>query len=684
MVRGRRPRSSALGYAVASIAMALLPLLAAPGGATSAHAPAAHTAPAAPRSPAIATDPIQLSATAAPTVICEGGAPDCPAGVGESRVALTAQVSGGPAQVWPDVQVAFVIDTTSYAGDYGPDSPGTDPCVSSTNPLCEESNGIPFFVAHAGLIASEIQAANPHSKVTFALVDYYDAWGSGWDDQDGPEYHVDIGSFVGGTEFQSDVDSTFVPTVLGGLWYNWDQDMDNNFLDSSSITALYGAIVGSALDWSPGAHHVIVWMGVTAPRAAGYQQNYCVSASSWLQWSTPTSCYSQSCEPSYDFPTGSSPQCEGWVQSEDGNATHSVAALARTAPACVNSAGGRCVVDIIDLWTTSTDPYSKGWPLIHKAGGGPGGSIVTQNVERVLAAGCAMAAATGGTWNGPSWYVCPDGTAGGLEYVAHGSIQKPYTNNPTLLAAFRAIGFGPVSVPEALVGTNRSMFLYVPGPDISISPTPDWTTSCATPSGYAIACPREPLGLSVGEVPAFGWNWSDVRSRNVLTTGDVWTAQFNVIGRGPAGVDLAVDACATLACRYSGGGPRSGLYTWIDYQVNRSASAGGPVEVIQSFPPASVRLQVVPGLSPGPPPLPPAPPVPPAAPIPSLSPVALPQTIGVLIQTPTTVAQFQALAAGALAAGFTRIGLKNKPIAQAVAALSSNGATQRPPQSRFG
>jgi hypothetical protein len=350
------------------------------------------------------------------------------------------------------VQIVFVRETTSYDGVLGTDrSDNLDVCAqqSPTAPACEESNGVPFFVANSQAIANAIQASNPHSAVSFALVDYYDARGEPWDDADGPEYNVDIGQFVPAGQFGSLVISTFQQSVMNGLWYSWDQDLDNNFLDSSSITALYGAIVGSQLDWSNNTHHVVVWMGSSAPRDPSYPENYCVSPSQYNSWG-PASlpCLSQSCEPSYLFASGPSPECEGWVRSLDGKPNDSIAALARTAPACVHSIGGVCTVDTIDLWTTPTDPYSEGWPAASqftKLGGGPGGTTVIANVANVISAGCDLAIATGGTWSGPQFASCPNGAAGNLQYYPFGSsIITPNTDNTTLFKAFLGIDFEPI------------------------------------------------------------------------------------------------------------------------------------------------------------------------------------------------------------------------------------------------
>lgn len=621
----------------------------------------------APASGTTTAAPLSLAISDAPTTICAGGSNDCPAGVGSTRVTLQASALAPPEESWPNVQIAFVIDTTAFAGDYGTDTPGQDPCalLNPGGPICEESNGIPFFVAHAAEIAEVIQEANPHSHVSFALIDYYDSWGSPWDDADGPEYHVDIGQFVSLGEFGSDVTATFQQEVLDGLWYNWDQDMDNDFLDSSSITALYGALVGSDLDWSSGAHHVIVWMGTTAPRAQGYEQDYCVSSSAWLVWDKPANCYSQICEPSYAFPTGASPQCEGWTSSENGNPLDSIAALARTAPSCVDSAGGRCVIDTIDTWSTATDPFSKGWPIISKtAGSGPGGALVEQNVARVLQAGCAMAQATGGSWDGPDWYTCPDGQTGNLEYVAHGPVATPDKTNPTLLNAFRAISFGPVLLNGVAQGDSHPLFSFVPWAGVSIAPDPEWETSCVTPSGYASDCPRVPTNLTSNGVLSFGWNWSSNATQNAMTTGDTWTAQFNVIVSSPSGALMPLDACTTALCLAGGSGALAGGYTMANYLAYKNTT-----ELTTSFPLATVT--VVSAASSALPPSPTAPPpTPPGFPTPNpaLQGVLNPSTV--VLQTPVSNVTAQGVAAGLLGAGFVRVTQRNRPIAVSVAAMS--------------
>jgi hypothetical protein len=614
---------------------------------------------------------LTLDTTVSPLAICAEQEVSCPAAQGIARVQLSASASGGPVATWPAVQVVFVIETTAYDGVLGTDrSDQLDICAnaSPTAPACEESNGIPFFVANAQEIANAIQAANPHSAVSFALVDYYDARGEPWDDADGPEYNVDIGAFVPATQFGGLVVSTFQQSVMNGLWYSWDQDLDNAFLDTSSITALYGAITGSQLDWANNAHHVIVWMGSSAPRDPSYAENYCVSPSEWNVWNTGAlPCYSQSCEPGYIFVGGVSPECEGWVQSQDGNPNDSIAALAHHSPSCTDSVGGVCTIDMIDLWTTTTDPYSLGWPAQYSnIGGGLGGPVVQENVARVIQAGCDLAAATGGTWSGPAFESCPNGVAGDLQYVPFGpSIDNPNTNNPTLFSAFRSIGFGPVYGTEVAVGTNQPIFQYVAIGNVQVAPSPQWAAVCALPTGFLRTCQMTPTVLHRGDLTYFGWNWSTVPADNALFLGDSWSASFNVMATGPPYALVPVDACTTLDCRAAGSGAVDGRYTLATY-----LGGGNTTVLTTSFPLAQVQVQTGP-IAVGIPTIPPAaPPPPPALPI-VISPVTtIPSPVVVAAQIGLTSVSLQATAAGFLGAGFMRVTIKNRPIAMAVAAKS--------------
>jgi len=234
-----------------------------------------------------------------------------------------------------------------------------------------------------------------------------------------------------------------------------------------------------------------------------------------------------------------------------------------------------------------------------------------------------------------------------------------------------------------LTSADKPLFQFTPAPGIDVATQPDWAVSCTTPVGFQPDCPQAPTIVTVGGVPSYGWNWSTNASQNALRVGDTWTAQFDVVATGPPNVALPIDACTLGACRYSGAGPRDGMYTWANYLLNHTVTGGATVDVIQSFPLVDLTIQAPASASPLPPPPSPAPLVPPAPPIPVLSalPIAQPAVVG--LSLPATVAQFQALSAGFLAAGFTRVGMKNRPIAQSVAALSPNAPKKEASRSRF-
>jgi hypothetical protein len=643
---------------------------------------------AAAMAPALSTAvaPWSLTVAANPGEICPVAVTGCTAGQTETRVLLSA-AAPATAPSWPAVQVAFVIETTAYDGVYDPADPvnfeknpgaGYDPCAAVTGQLCEESNGVPFFVANARAIVNGIQSENPHSSVSFAMVDYAGTgggsmwWGSGlYDDgADQVAYHVDSAAFVSASAFPSVVQQ-FQSQVLNGGYIEPDEDLADSFLHSGSVSALYGTILGSGLQWANNTHHVIVWMGSTAPEDPAYPENYCASPSGMLLDDWPF-CHGTTCQPSADFPVAISPNCEGWVHSQDGNSADSIAGLAHTAPTCTDSIGGACTIDTIDLWDTPTDPYSLGWPTgTTYRFPGPGSAPVLADSTNILMAGCDLAAATGGTWDGPTFWTCPGGQSGTLRYVAHGPPSTPNTGNPSLLAAFDGIGFGAIRSTEIGVGGDRPIFSFVPYGAFAMAPQPEYATSCVSPSGFAPHCPVAPTVSQVGGTWSYGWNWSAFPSENVLRSGDLWTAAFNVVATGPPYGNVPLDACVTPTCYGAGGGAVDGAYTWVQYRLPNSTSLE-----TQSFPLAKVTVSIV-GVPVGV--TPPPPPAPPPAAVPVLAPVqvSLPQPIPLPIQSPLSTVSIQATSAGLLMAGITRVMMKNKPIAMQMA--MKNG----PAQSRF-
>jgi hypothetical protein len=628
---------------------------------------------------------LSLGISVTPGVICATNNIACPGDQRSARVTLAVAAPPTVTITYPAVQVIFLLETTAYDGTYDSQGgvPGREYCAdSSLRQPCEESNGVPFFVANAGTIAASIASANPRSSVTFGLVDFFST-GDAYDkDQsvnaqglESVAYHVDVGTPVHADEFESAVTGTFQANVLDGGWIYPGLNFGNNILHSDSITALYGVLMGQGIDWLPNAHHVLVLIGSTAPRDPAYIQNYCVSPSSAWRYA----CYgtagpfSSGCEPSYNFGDISSPSCFGWILPQDGTPNGSIADLTRSSPYCMNSLGGRCTIDTISLWTTPTDPLSMGWPGAMDAG--PGGPLVVPNVAKVLSAACDLALATGGSWDGPSYYSCAGGTNGDLQFVEHGPSDAPETGNPTLATAFRGVSFGPLLSDVIAVGGNTSLFRFVPFANVRPAADLQPQTICATPSGVRNDCPGPSYQNATG-YESLNWNWSTTPADNVLIGGDTWTATFNVVAIGPPYKTVPVDACTVALCAAAGGGPVQGQFTSARYLTPTSLNP-----VVQSFPLAVIRIVYGPQA-----PVPsteiPAPPTSlpgPISPSLPLAPSPVPTPVA-----PTSIAALsvQGLGAGFLGAGFTRVAMKNRPISVGQANLSGLGRGKRGPPPR--
>jgi hypothetical protein len=632
---------------------------------------------------------LSLGISVTPGIICVTNNIACPGNQQTARVTMEATAPTSVTITYPAVQVIFLLETTAYDGTYDGSLgvPGREYCAdSSLHQPCEESNGVPFFVAHAGDIASTISSANPRSSVTFGLVDFFstgDAYDKfSVDTAQGLEsvaYHVDVGAPVSASNFESAVTGTFQQQVLGGGWVYPGLNFGNNILHSDSITALYGALMGEGIAWVPNAHHVIILIGSTAPRDPSFIQNYCVSPSAAWRFACfgNQGDFSSPCEPSYNFGDLSSPNCLGWTQSQNGDPNATIAGLAHWAPNCLNSLGGRCTIDTISLWTTPTDPYSPGWPGALDAG--PGGPLVVPNTIKALTAACDMARATGGSWDGPSFFACAGGGIGDLQFVPHGPDLTPNLGNPSLLSAFHGVSFGPLLSDVIARGGNESMFRFVPFANVRPAPDLQMQTTCGTPNGVRNDCPGASF-LNGSNYESLNWNWSNTPAGNVLHGGDTWTASFNVIALGPPYRTVPVDACTTAPCAAGGSGPVGGTFTATRY----FGPAGGDL-VQQSFPIALIRIIYGPEAS-----VPSGTPPPPAGILPAPVPPGLPlaPAPAPLPVSPTSIASLsvQALGAGFLGAGFTRVAMKNRPVAVGQVNLSGNalGKRRRPPSRPVG
>lgn len=611
---------------------------------------------------------LNLSISTSPSSICVNDTVACSANAGSATVHLEATANGSGYTQWPAVTMVFVLETTPFDGVYDPTSsqPGNDECARNptTLELCEPANGVPFFAANAGEIATSLAADHPDTHFTFGLVDYA-ASHDQWDDRDGTEYHVDVGDPVPASEFGAAVNASLVTEVLTDGAYIVGSDMRDNFLESSSITALYGVLEGAGIAWTNDSHHVIVWMGSTAPRDPNYPEDYCGTETAYNALNlTGSACYAPSCEPSYSYGIANlvSPNCEGWIVAQDGNAGDSIARLANGgAPSCDFSLGGNCTIDSLELWTGTTDVNSPGdwWAAAEP---GPDANSIT-------GASCQIANVTGGSWDGPAFDNCGitlnRTQHGTLDFSRERTYDVPNTTDPTLSAAFLNVSLGSPPTTLSDSGGPAPMFTFVTVGNIQLDPYDPSRAICTTLTGTWDGCQQNPTVLHEGGRSVLEWNWSIDPNGNDLVPGDIWRADVPVIATGPPfQTPVPVDSCTTSQCLASHSAPVGAYSTVAAYRDPGSATA-----LSYSFPLSQITVVSNTGspLSNGAPPPPPATGIPPPVvlPTPVPSPLPAPAAVGVLA-SPAVLVAIQPAAVGLIAAGFTRVWLRARPNAMRV------------------
>jgi hypothetical protein len=652
---------------------------------------------------------LNLSGSVSPSAVCVLNDSSCDVGGTTADVTLSAVASGSGTPAWTAVQVLFVMETTSFDGvaDYYPavSIDTFDRCVDRGElehepiSLCGESNSVPFFVTNAGAIATAIQAAHPLSNVSFGLVDYFHT-DDRWDTYGGnsSEYHVDVGKFVPASRFQSEVDASIMDGILNSSFELSGSNVTTNFLDSSSITSLYGSLMGAGLSWANSSHHVIVWMGSSAPRDPSYVVNYCVApistpflAQYWIHdnsslcQSNDTNVTSPTCEPAYSFsPSLVSPACVGWIQPETGPGGQSIAELSRTAPACAMSLGGNCTIDTIDYWAMPTDPSSQSWSAYFDGPSGNGSTAgswwAKEDAKRIIDAACDLANATGGTWDGPSISSCGPGQNGSLLFSPLGPYTDPLTVNPSLLSALTDIGLGRPTTRVSLVGDSGPLFTFVPWGNVRPVTGALIRTSCGSEVRVPTGCESQPRLVSINGIPELTWNWSSLSTENYMFVGDVWSTTFliEVVGP-PKNAVVPVDGCTLPPClaveqpvtgypstEAQFAQPGTANSTQLSFPLVEIFVGGDPLPPTQTVPPPPPTLG-------GPPPSP------------TLSPSPFP-TVGItpiLVATPSPGVSLMAGFLGFLAAGFSRIAVRSDAVAVRTASMAGPRSQRRLVRSNF-
>ncbi|MCI4351520.1 MAG: PKD domain-containing protein [Thermoplasmata archaeon] len=505
------------------------------------------------------TSAFNLSISVAPGTICDWGTTSCAANVGTARVTLTATVRApnGPA-FYPRVQVVFILETTPYDGGADPASAGLFSCNGlSASSLCNESDALKTFFQQDSKILTAIQAAHPQSNVSFAALDGFSTKDK-FDDGDGSAVWGDITHFTWSpTTFAKNLTAASGGYPWGGFsgtGVTAESDLSDNFLHGPAITQIYGAIAGKLVNWTNDTHRVVVWMGSAAPRDPNYVENYSPTYSADIfSGCGASSCLAPTCEPAVTFSTGASPSCEGWVNAQDGQPGDSIASLALHGPDCASTTGRQCTIDIVNSRTVPTDPALTGWRY-------PNSTTVRTNANNVLTAGCDLSAATHGSWDGPSWFSCPDGRAGTL--AVHTLTDSSATNDSYLIHALENISLGS-PLDAGIVGpANSSEFHFVPGASISLAPNLNASARCLT-KGAAVPCSAVPT-VTTTPVEALGWNFSGPPVSGMYP-GDSWSVSFDVRVNSLANGSVPVDRCQTVACVGAGTGAVGGASTSVQF-----------------------------------------------------------------------------------------------------------------------
>jgi hypothetical protein len=200
------------------------------------------------------------------------------------------------------------------------------------------------------------------------------------------------------------------------------------------------------------------------------------------------------------------------------------------------------------------------------------------------------------------------------------------------------------------------------------------TVSCSDPEGFTGLCDRsttfvrQPNGLW-----GLSWRWSLDPNRDQMLVRAKWSASFYVTVVAPPFGFVPIDSCTTPECTTAGSESVGKNYTWVSFSPFANRTILRP-----SFPLGGVTVEAP--SPPIPPPqtgLPPPPPPPPTGP-PGGLPVIVPPGPGPTVTAPGGGPGLPALApvaAGALAAGFTRIPVKRK-LSMAVAAVSGAPITE--------
>jgi hypothetical protein len=520
------------------------------------------------------TGPLNLSVSALGASVCAFGESTCSGVPATLRVRLTAEAPNPGLENSTPVQILYLLDVsqmTTACGPGGDEVPGN--CVEGGAEAAQT------FLASAGTIATTLQANHPSSNLTFALA-ATEGSGGPFDDNDSPLLAVPLGNFTNATQFG--------PSVNRSLEIPFDIDTDDNPLQSGVVAALYGAFTGQTgvtwnvrggpVNWTAGDDHVVVWMGATAPVDANYSEDVCpVRYYGGYCLNSTTGGNEPSCETPLNFSGGPVPRCEGWITSQNGVPTDSIAALSFFGGSCATASLGHCVVDSVIVNATSTDPASPGWDTTN--GSGANLSDVRADARHIVAAGCDLTTVTGGSWDGPRNTTCGNST-GTLEHESNAS-------DPELVSSLENISLGSLGTTGGVAAPppGEAMFQFVPAPGFTPAPSLNASVTCQSSNGTIPDCGSTPSVSTQDGRVVLGWNWSSAPGHADMVRGDVWSAAFDLVATvGPSNA-TPVDECATPACVAIENESASVAYSGVEY-----SPWGLSFVLDQSFPLVEVQV----------------------------------------------------------------------------------------------
>jgi hypothetical protein len=545
------------------------------GVSTSAHALGARTSVRIASGPPITLGPLSLSASTSGPSVCAYGFATCAGTSATVRVNLT--VAAPPLAVGnsTSVDVLYLLDISLLTA-CEPADDGS--CPAGWSPI------VPTFLGSAGTIASALASRHPAANLSFGLA-ITDATYGADDDGDGSLLAVPIGNFTNASQFGATVNRSFqMPGDIDGA---------DNPLQTGEIAAMYGLFTGQTgatyspvqgqANWTPQSDRVVVWVGAAAPVDANFSEDVCPLANLSFDCSVNNGTM-PTCEYPVNFTGGPIPSCEGWLTSQNGNASDSIAALAYTGAECVGSSLGHCTVDSVVANATPSNPGSPGWTPKNVSGDNI--SDVRNDTAHVVAAGCDMALATGGSWDGPRNSSCGNST-GTLGFSGN-------TTNPELLSALANVSLGTSGPPGPVAAPvpGTAMFRFVTTSSFAAAPSLDPSVSCSSPAGPVPGCASLPIRQQANGSTVLTWNWSDTAGHSAMQPGDTWSASFDLVPTvGPANA-TALDACATPVCRAAENGSSLSTFSGATFAVD-----GSTVVLAESFPLLTVTIAAPANLS---------------------------------------------------------------------------------------